>query len=120
MQARPCLPSDIKSINKWLKRHGMPPSTSEQLPKLGFIVPGVAAGFIRDCETGVGMIDSLISNELVTSETRHKAWEAISEQLLAQPFKYKFIMTADSGMQGRFAKLNFLPAPEYLWMLRSE
>lgn len=120
MQARPCLPSDLNSINKWLKRHGMGTSTSEQLPKLGFIVPGVAAGFIRNCETEVGMIDSLISNPLCSSEARNAAWEAISEQLLACPFKYKFIMTADSGMQARFANLNFLPAPEYLWMLRSE
>lgn len=116
MKARLCVKSDLVSLNKWLKRRGYAEANSEQLPSVGFIVPGVAAGFIRNCETGVGMIDSLVSNSLVSSNTRHKAWNAIIKALMQQPFKYKVIMTDDKGMQARFKLQQFTPMPNHLWL----
>lgn len=80
MQTRPCVKSDIVSINKWLKRRGHPEAISEQLPKTGFIVPGVAVGFIRKAE-GIGIFEALASNPLVSPPTRNKALSSIFKQM---------------------------------------
>lgn len=118
MQARLCLKSDIVSINKWLERWGHPLATSEQLPARGYIVPGVAAGFIRDCETGMGMIDSYVSNSLVSSASRNKALNIITEKLLSEPFTHFITMTANDGLVKRFLEHGMIAAPQYLWLVK--
>lgn len=119
MTVRRYKPQDITSVNKWLRRHGQATAQPETIPSTGFIVPGVAVGFVRDCETGVGMIDSYASNSLVSSETRHKALDLITEQILKLPFTHFITMTADDGLKLRFTRHGLTPMPEYLWMAKA-
>ncbi len=110
--------TDIASVNKWLRRHGHPIAQPDGIPATGFIVPGVAVGFVRDCETGVGMIDSYASNSLVSSETRHRALETITKELLKLPFKYFITMTADRGLAHRFQVHGLQLMPGYAWLAK--
>jgi hypothetical protein len=77
--------SNLKSINKWLKRHREPEIKLSELPETGLFVPGVGALFVRKCEGYVGLVDGLVTNPLVSAETRHKALEAIFNQLFEEP-----------------------------------
>lgn len=74
---------DVVSINKWRKRHGLEAVSMKELPAFGFIVPGVAAAFMRDAEGGVGIMDSIVSNPLCKSETRHRALDQLFTRLVA-------------------------------------
>ena len=118
MTVRRFKPKDISSVNKWLRRHGHPTAQPSAIPAVGFIVPGVAAGFVRDCETGVGMIDSYASNSLVSSETRHQALESITQEILKLPFKYFITMTADRGLAHRFQTHGMKLMPGYAWLAK--
>lgn len=119
MNVRRFKQSDISSVNKWLRRHGHPTAQPDTIPAVGFIVPGVAAGFVRDCETGVGMIDSYASNSLVSSTTRHAALDLITQEILKLPFKYFITMTADDGLVSRFKRHGLTAMPEFLWMAKA-
>jgi hypothetical protein len=70
--------SDLASIYSWLKKHDVHLKTEPT--GIGFIVPGVAACFFK-CDEDMGVIDGLVTNPLVSANTRHKAIEAILKDL---------------------------------------
>ena len=62
--------------------HRKPLVNMLDLPNIGYIIPGVGAGFLRACEGQVGIFDSLITNPYVSSETRHRALKEIYTKIL--------------------------------------
>lgn len=118
MTVRQFAPKDITSINKWLRRHGHAEATVTDVPRIGFIVPGVAAGFLRDCENGVGMIDSYVSNPLCKNLTRNQALDSITKSILNQPFKQFITMTENQGLRNRFLKHGMTPMSSYTWFVK--
>lgn len=118
MQVRRVSRADLRSINNWLSKQKHEQASESMLPAVGFIVPGVAAGFIRDCETSIGMLDSFVSNPTCTGATRHRALEAITAACLSQPFSAFITMTSDLGLQRRFQEHGFAAAPQYLWLIK--
>lgn len=94
------------SIAKWLQRHGRGLKT--QLPKHSFIVPGVAAIGLRLIEGNLGMIDSLVTNKLVSAPLRNKAIEALIAQVHLQAYALKLtgliaFSTDDSTIKRAFS-----------------
>ena len=68
------------SIHRWLKRHNHPPVLF--IPEFYWVVPGVAAlGLVTVGHRSL-LMDSLVTNPLVSSETRHKAISALTAFLL--------------------------------------
>ncbi len=105
---RPFMLSDVKSINKWLKRRGHPLVKYSDLPLIGFIIPGVAVMFLRQCEGGYGIIDSMCSNPLVSSETRHRCMDILYNRTLSIPgFKNLIGFTSDEGALERAKRHGF-------------
>lgn len=85
-------------INRWLTKRGRGAVKLNDLPSTGYLVPGVAVGFVRECEGGYGIVDSLVSNPLASSAARHKAFEAIYKEILSNPkFKKLIGFTVDEG-----------------------
>lgn len=94
--------TDISSINKWLKKRGHPPISEADMPKLSFIVPGVAACGIRACEGRYGILDSIVTNPLVSPATRDKALNTLFKQALSIPwFKHIIGFTIDDNTHSR-------------------
>lgn len=97
----------------------MPIHSLETLPAEGFIALDgdlpIAAGFLRKCEGGYCMIDSLISNPEQLSEIRHKALDAISEACieLAKAYNFKHIIafTLDKNVVLRSERHGFRVLP---------
>lgn len=57
----------------WYRGHHLQPLPREALPETGFVVPGVAAGFLYRGERGLAWVEGLISNP----EARRRAHEAL-------------------------------------------
>lgn len=111
MTPRPFKYSDVNSINKWLEYQGHPVQTYWTLPKLGFIIPGVCAGFIRHVEGGYGILDGLVSNPLVSAKTRHKALDTLFTQLLSVGPDKLMGTTIDAGTLKRAKRHGFIEQP---------
>jgi len=117
MIARHFTKSDIASVQKWLIRHGKHELKTEQ-PKIGFIVPGVAAAFLLQCEGNIGIMDSLITNPLCSSETRHKALNSIYDNIIGTCHQLgieRIIgFTTDEGTLKRSLAYGFIQKPHTL------
>ncbi len=112
MQVRNFKPRDLFSINKWLKLHKKKPVTFAELPIVGFVVPGVAIGFIRACEGGVGIFESLVSNPRASSATRHAAMSSIYDKVMAcSEFERIIGFSIDSGALCRASNAGWLTLP---------
>jgi hypothetical protein len=100
--------SDLRQVNKWLESQNMTPRAYVDFPIRSFIVPGVAIACVRDCEGGYGMMDSVATNPLVSSGTRHKASLALWNKILSiEDFKTIVGFTTDAGTLERALRHGF-------------
>ncbi len=70
----------FEQVLQWLRMRGESASP-EALPKTGYIVPGVAAGFLYRTDSSIAWIDSLVASKERTREERSQALDAIVEAL---------------------------------------
>lgn len=90
----------------------MPLQPVDLLP-IGFIVPGVAAGFLRRAEGGVGIIEGVCTNPLVSSSTRHKALDAVFRALLSTGCDVYIGWSVHQDVEQRVTDLGFRKAINY-------
>jgi hypothetical protein len=109
--------TDVTSINKWLHAQGHPLVSYWDLPKMGFIIPGVCAGFVRQVEGNYGILDGLVSNPLVSAKTRHKAMDSLFTQLIAKSPPKMIGTTIDKGTFSRAVAHGFVPS-NYIYLTR--
>jgi hypothetical protein len=64
------VPDDLPEINGWQEARGLPALDPKYLPEIGFIVPGVCAGFLNFGESGLVLIDWIVSNPRKSPEDR--------------------------------------------------
>lgn len=74
----------LSMLNSWLEKRGMDLISEEDVPSMGFIVPGIAAGFLRQCEGNVAIIDSLVTNPDACPVVRHYQLNKIYDWLIAE------------------------------------
>lgn len=115
MQVKPMRGTDFKSFERWVAKHGMNAELANP-PGAGYIVPGVAIGFLlltSDPKTVI--LDSIITNPHASSATRSKALNALMEELpkIAKKAGYKRILgyTIDDGIHSRACSHGFSPVP---------
>lgn len=78
MQVRLITGSDRRAIGRWLKKL----KTEQQpMPYNTFVVPGVAAMGLRLIDEQYGLIDSMVTNPLCSSKTRHEALDSLYEHI---------------------------------------
>lgn len=82
MLARRVLELDFDEIEKWFDKHHLKMPAKGLFPRIGFIVNGVAAGFIYSTDSLVSIIDCYISNPHIDAQTRDKALNAITDELI--------------------------------------
>lgn len=74
--------SDLEEMNRWYAARGIAPLTPDELGEVGFIVPGVAAGFLLRTEArGVAMIDAIVTNPDAKMRVNYRAVRGIIEAL---------------------------------------
>jgi hypothetical protein len=73
---------DIEIINVWVKSRGMPGWNIYSLPVNGFIVEGIAAGFVYLTDSEIAILDCVVSNPLASGYSRGKAVKNIVIRLI--------------------------------------
>lgn len=120
--------SDIDLINDWLIKRDMAPVDPEDIPARGWIVmidkKPVGAVFMRLCEGGYGIMDSLVNDPELPSEKRHlvndRLFYKIQRFALANELKGVFGTTVDKGTLERAIRHGFSPSPMTLCVWRNE
>jgi hypothetical protein len=74
---------DYVEIVDWFTGRGLPCPSSDRFPPIGFIVPGVAAGFLLLTDGCVSFIDGIVSNPNAEKGARSEAIFKIFENLIA-------------------------------------
>jgi hypothetical protein len=73
---------DFKEISHWCSLRDRPAPEEWALPDSGFIVDGVACGFLVMTNTKIGILDFYISNPHADKEARREALEEITNELI--------------------------------------
>lgn len=75
-------PKDYYEISSWFWGRDMAVPLPEDLPEVGLIVPGVAAGFLIWTDTSVAILDFFITNPKEISFKRGRALNDIIDGLM--------------------------------------
>lgn len=110
MQARAYTPNDYQMISSWYGDRRKAPIDRELLPR-GFVVDGVAAGFLHIADGGVAFMESFVTNPSATPMQRHNALNEIVSALtrLAENNGARGIiaLTRDDGIANRARSAGF-------------
>lgn len=84
---------DFDDIRTWFEARDSQMPERSLFPRIGFIISGIAAGFIYFTDSDVAIIDGYISNPNTDSKTRSDALNEITQSLIkyAQFQKIKLI-----------------------------
>jgi len=87
-------PLDLDEMNRWYTQRGEPAIKVEMLPRLGFLVPGVAAGFLYQTDSSMALVEGFVSNPEALLCKRVKALHLILEGLTsaARGFGFKLVV----------------------------
>lgn len=75
--------SDLDEINSWYRERSCDQQSHGDLPDIGYIVHGVAAGFLYKTDSNKCMIESMITNPAASKKDRHDALDAITVEILS-------------------------------------
>lgn len=78
---RPYELTDYPTIVEWAEQYGIE-QRETGLPKTGFIVPGVAAGFIYSTDSDCCWIENVIANKDATKDEKDEALDLLVPALL--------------------------------------
>lgn len=79
------LPQDLREVNAWYAARGFPQLTERHLPRVGFIVPGVAAGFLYQTDApAIAMLEGYVSRPRAGVRLVSSAIDDITGALLAE------------------------------------
>jgi hypothetical protein len=74
-------PQDFEHIRNWYNKRGAAPTT-DLIPTLGFIVPGIAAGFLIATDTSCCIFEPFIANPDAPEELRDEALHKVMGDLI--------------------------------------
>jgi hypothetical protein len=83
MQLKRFTSDDLDEMNSWYKGRNMPELPLESLPEVGFIVKGLACGFIYNMEDKIGLIEGYITPNNVNHRERDEALDLVTQSLLS-------------------------------------
>ena len=98
MIIRPYTELDYWTLAAWWTDHDWPCLDPEMLPKTGFIVEGVCAGFLYKTDSKIAWLEYIISNPKSDKEERNKGLDLVITELCNEAKKCGFeaIFTSSS------------------------
>lgn len=86
-------PDQYNEVNSWFKQHKGVDIPEQFLPPTGFVVSGIAAGFLIKTDCNVCFLEPFIANPKADKEVRSTAIASIVESLEkeAKSLGYRFI-----------------------------
>lgn len=88
--------SDYSEVAGWWLDQNWPIIPQDHLPEFGFIVPGIAAGFLYKTDSNFALLEFVIANPNSSKEDRANALDLVIENLilLAQELGFKSIFSS--------------------------
>jgi len=80
---------DFDEIGKWFEVRGKKMPDTRFFPKVGFIVPDIACGFLYYTDSAIGIIDCYMSNPASDPEKRNDALNQITDKLIENAVFHK-------------------------------
>lgn len=74
--------TDYEEIRRWYHDRNMDPIRETFLPKVGYIVPSVAAGFLIQTDAKLGFLENYISNPNTDKKIRRRALFDVTNALI--------------------------------------
>lgn len=105
-------PSDRDTVNAWYVARGMARWPDDVFPAVGFIEPGVAAGFLYQTDArGVTILEGLVTNPQANVMQRgraaRKVVEALCEEARARGLRRLVAFTETRGVEALGSSLGF-------------
>jgi hypothetical protein len=115
---------DLPTINAWLAARDLAHLQPGMIPETGFIVEGVAVGFLYDTDSQVGFMENFISNPASSAVKVSEAINAIVDRLLQASqvlgIRYMVVMTKKPGVIKRARRWGFGVKPGPWAILQKE
>lgn len=112
----------LSMIDEWYHERNMDAPPHSSYPEVGFIVPGVAVGFLYQTDSDICMLDGYVSNPKSTEEERDEALDAITTALLDMGryngFKECLIISQSKAILARAKKYRFYEQGTFTLMSR--
>lgn len=89
-KCRPVEVEDRDTINAWYAMRGLPELHEHLFPDVGYIVPGVGAGFIYQTDSSLCFIEGYISNPSSTKAQRKESFDHITNALIRAAKEHGF------------------------------
>lgn len=85
---------DFKELSSWFDKHEIFKSEEKEFPSTGFIIKGIAAGFLYTTNGDYCILENFVSNPDASPQDRGIALTEITENLieLAKSLKYSYII----------------------------
>lgn len=103
---------DIPFINNWHEAKGEVGVPFENYPKVNYVEPGVAVGYLVHTDVGIALIDGYAANPLASKEERDRALDNITGLLLDEAkvlgFKRVAALTKIPAIQHRAKGFGFI------------
>lgn len=120
---RAFLPADLPTVNTWRAARGLPPVPGGTLPSTGYLVEGVAAGFLYLTDApSVALLDGFVSCPDAPLRARQAALAELVERLLhdakASGAVHVLGLTSRRSMERLVTRLGFHDAGTYRLMTK--
>lgn len=113
--------SDLNDIRSWYEKREKPVPTGD-LPKVGFIEPNVACGFLYQTDSDFCLIEGYATNPEAESKMRNEALNAITAALIEAAsslgFKKVYAITKETSISGRAVNHGFREIDQHQVLIR--
>jgi hypothetical protein len=111
MSVRLFTPEDLKALNRWEAMCEKNITPHHGIPKIGFIVPDVCAGFLYQTDSSICLFDGFIANPEARGEKRKAGLDAVTDALIisAKDLGFKSILafTQNERIERRCERYEF-------------
>ena len=90
MTLRPYTNLDYWTLASWWNTHKWPCPDQEMLPKTGFIVEEICAGFLYKTDSKIAWLEFIISNPVSDKQERNKALDLLIKKLCEEAKNCEF------------------------------
>lgn len=97
--------ADRATLNAWYQAHGYGPLRPGELPATGFLVEGIAAGFLYRTDSDTVILEGFVTNPEASSESRYHALLEVHTALMTAAkqsgARRVVALTADDSLKQR-------------------